>query len=98
MLVSRHPLENSPHHLTESTQEPIVTRMTEPQKRNRHLNDKTPYPINNWRECEPPLRDRGGIALWISQDAIDACPSRYSSLIGLPVCADSSIAVVMASV
>jgi hypothetical protein len=46
--------------------------MTEPPKRpNRHPTDKTAYRVKNWREYDQPLRDRGDITLWISQESID---------------------------
>jgi len=50
----------------------MVTRMSEPQKRNRQPKYKMRYRVKNWREYEQSLRDRGDITLWISQDAIDA--------------------------
>ena len=50
----------------------MVTRMTEPQKRNRHPDYRTAYRVDNWREYEQSLRARGDIRLWISQGAIDA--------------------------
>jgi hypothetical protein len=37
--------------------------MTEPHKRNRHPNYKTAYRVNNWREYDRALRDRGDITL-----------------------------------
>ena len=47
--------------------------MTEPHKRPyRHPKYKTAYRVNNWREYEQSLRDRGDITLWLSHDAIDA--------------------------
>jgi hypothetical protein len=47
--------------------------MTEPHKRPyRHPKYKTAYRINNGREYEQSLRDRGDVTRWISQDAIDA--------------------------
>jgi Transposase DDE domain len=53
--------------------QPTVKRMTEPHKRShRPPIYKTAYRVKNWREYDQSLRDRGDIALWISQDAIDA--------------------------
>jgi hypothetical protein len=53
--------------------QPTVKRMTEPHKRpHRHPKYKTAYRVKNWREYDQSLRDRGDMALWISQDAIDA--------------------------
>jgi hypothetical protein len=47
--------------------------MTEAHKRAyRHPKYKTAYRVNNWREYDQALRDRGHITLWISQEAIDA--------------------------
>ena len=46
--------------------------MTEPHKRNRHPKYKTAYRVNNWREYEQSLRDRGNITLWITPEAIAA--------------------------
>ena len=41
----------------------MVTRMTEPQKRNRYPKYKTAFRVKNWRECEQSLCDRGDIIL-----------------------------------
>ena len=47
--------------------------MTEPHKQShRHPKYTTAYRVKNWRGYDQSLRDRGDIALWISQDAIDA--------------------------
>ena len=65
--------------------------MTESHKRpHRHPKYKTAYHVKNWHEYDQPLRDRGDIILWISQDAIDAwtlplpgkrgAPPRYSDV------------------
>src|SRR4029450_661028 len=35
----------------------------------RHPKYKTAYHVNNWREYEQSLRDRGDITLWISAEA-----------------------------
>ena len=75
----------------------MVKRMTEPQKRNRHPKYKTAYRINNWREYEQSLRDRGDITLWISQDAIDAWRSPMSGKRGAqPVYSDLAIETALA--
>jgi hypothetical protein len=51
----------------------MVKRMTEPHKRSyRHPKYKTAYRVNNWREYEQSLRDRGDITLWVSLEAIPA--------------------------
>jgi hypothetical protein len=47
--------------------------MTESQKRpHRHPKYKTAYRVNNWREYDQLLRDRGDITLWISHDVLTA--------------------------
>jgi hypothetical protein len=47
--------------------------MPEPHKRaNRHPTYKTAYRVNNWREYDQALRNRGDITLWLSQDTTDA--------------------------
>ena len=75
----------------------MVTRMTEPQKRNRHPNFKTPYRVKNWREYEQSLRARGDITLWISQDAIDAWRAPMTGKRGAqPVYADIAIETALA--
>ena len=66
--------------------------MTEPHKRNRHPKYKTAYRVNNWREYEQSLRDRGDMTLWISQDAIDAwTPPQTGKRGAQPVYSDAAI-------
>ena len=75
----------------------MVTRMTEPQKRNRHPDYRTAYRVKNWREYEQSLRDRGDITLWISQDAIDAWRAPMTGKRGAqPVYADIAIETALA--
>jgi len=38
----------------------------------RHPKYKTVYRVKNWPEYEKPLRNRGNITVWFSQDAIKA--------------------------
>ena len=38
----------------------------------RHPKYKTQYRVKNWPEYDKSLSDRGDIAIWFSQDAIDA--------------------------
>jgi hypothetical protein len=75
----------------------MVTRMTEPQKRNRHPKYKTPFRVNNWREYEQSLRARGDITLWISQEAIDAwTPAQTGKRGAQPVYSDLAIETALA--
>ena len=75
----------------------MVTRMTEPQKRNRHPKYKTPFRVKNWREYEQSLRARGDITLWISQDAIEAWRAPMTGKRGAqPVYADIAIETALA--
>jgi len=75
----------------------MVTRMTEPHKRNRHPKFKTPYRVRNWREYEQSLRARGDITLWISQGAIDAWQAPMTGKRGAqPVYADIAIETALA--
>ena len=47
--------------------------MSEPHKRTyRHPKYKTSYRVKNWPEYEKSLRDRGDIAVWFSQEAVEA--------------------------
>ena len=70
----------------------MVTRMSEPQKRNRHPKYKTAYRVKNWCEYEQSLRARGDITLWISQDAIDAwTPLQTGKRGAQPVYSDMAI-------
>jgi hypothetical protein len=47
--------------------------MYEPHKRSyRHPKYKTAYRVKNWPEYEKALRTRGDIAIWLSEEAIDA--------------------------
>ena len=51
----------------------MVKRMTEPHKRPyQHPKYKIAYRVNNGREYEQSLRDRGDITLWISPETISA--------------------------
>lgn len=53
--------------------QPMVKRMTEPHKRPyQHPKYKIAYRVNNGREYEQSLRDRGDITLWISPETISA--------------------------
>ena len=75
----------------------MVTRMSEPQKRNRHPDYKTAYCVTNWREYEQSLRARGDITLWISQDAIDAwTPPQTGKRGAQPVYSDLAIETALA--
>jgi Transposase DDE domain len=67
--------------------------MTDPHKRaHRHPKYKTAYRVNNWREYEQSLRDRGDITLWISQEAIDAwTPPQTGKRGAQPVYSDAAI-------
>jgi hypothetical protein len=59
--------------------------MTEPHTRpNRHPTYKTAYRVTNWREYDKSLRDRGHIALWISQEAIDTWTPPQTGQKGAP--------------
>ena len=70
----------------------MVKRMTELQKRNRYPKYKIAYRVNNWREYEQSLRDRGDITLWIGQEAIDAWTPPQSGKCGAqPVYSDGAI-------
>ena len=76
----------------------MVTRMTEPQQQNRHPKYRTAYHVNNWREYEHSLRDRGNMTLWISQDAIDAWTSAQTGKRGAqPVYSDWAFETAIAS-
>ena len=80
------------HYLTGSIRQLMVTRMTEPQKRNRHPDYKTAFRVKSWREYEQSLRARGDITLWFSQDAIDAWRAPMTGRRWVqPVCADIAI-------
>lgn len=72
--------------------------MTEPHKRaNRHPKYTTAYRVNNWREYEKSLRDRGDITLWISHEAIDAwTPPQTGKRGAQPVYADTAIETALA--
>ena len=67
--------------------------MTDPHKRaHRHPKYKTAYRVNNWREYEQALRDRGDITLWISPEAIDAwTPPQTGKRGAQPVYSDAAI-------
>lgn len=67
--------------------------MTEPHKRaKRHPNYKTAYRVNNWREYDQALRNRGDITFWISQDAVDAwTPPQTGKRGAQPVYSDIAI-------
>src|SRR5438874_3691155 len=71
----------------------MVSTMTDPHKRaHRHPKDKTAYRVNNWREYEQSLRDRGDITLWISQEAIDAwTPPQTGKRGAQPVYSDAAL-------
>jgi hypothetical protein len=73
--------------------QPTVKRMTEPHKRpHRPPKYKMAYRVNNWREYDQSLRARGGITLWISQDAIDAWTAPMTGKRGAqPVYSDLAI-------
>jgi hypothetical protein len=73
--------------------QPTVKRMTEPHKQPyRHPKYKAAYRVKNWREYDKSLRGRGNIALWISQDAIDAwTPPQTGKRGAQPVYADVAI-------
>jgi hypothetical protein len=59
--------------------------MAEPHKRpNRHPKYQTVYCVKNWREYDKSLRDRGDIALWNSQEAIDTWTPPQTGQKGAP--------------
>lgn len=72
--------------------------MTEAHKRpSRHPKYKTAYRVNNWREYEQSLRDRGDITLWISPEAIAAWRAPMTGKRGAqPIYADIAIETALA--
>ncbi|MFC1762569.1 IS5 family transposase [Planctomycetota bacterium] len=58
----------------------------------RHPKYKTAYRVKNWPEYEKSLRDRGDIAIWFSQEAIEAwTPKKNGKWGGQPVYSDIAI-------
>lgn len=76
----------------------MVKRMTEPHKRPyRHPKYKTAYRVNNWREYDQSLRDRGDITLWITPEAISAWRAPMTGTRGAqPIYADIAIETAIA--
>ena len=63
--------------------------MPEPQ---RHPTYTTAYRVNNWREYEPSLRDRGDITLWVRPEALSAWRAPMTGKRGAqPIDADIAI-------
>ena len=49
--------------------QPMVKPMTESHKRPyRHPKYKTAYRVNNWRNYDQALRDRGNVPLWLTRE------------------------------
>jgi hypothetical protein len=72
--------------------------MTESHKRpHRHPKYKTAYRVNNWREYDQLLRDRGDITLWISHDVLTAWRAPMTGKRGAqPVYSDIAIETMLA--
>lgn len=72
--------------------------MPEPHKRPyRHPTYKTAYRVNNWREYEQSLRDRGDIPLWVSPEVISAWRAPMTGKRGAqPIYADIAIETALA--
>ena len=71
----------------------MVQRMTEPHKRpHRHPKYQTAYRVNNWREYEQAVRNRGDLTLWMSPEAIAAWRAPMTGTRGAqPVYSDVAI-------
>jgi len=76
----------------------MVKRMTEPHKRPyQHPKYKIAYRVNNGREYEQSLRDRGDITLWISPETISAWRAPMTGKRGAqPIDADIAIDTALA--
>jgi Transposase DDE domain len=76
----------------------MVKSMRESHKRaHRHPKYKTAYRVNNWREYDQSLRDRGDVTLWISQDVIAAWRAPMTGKRGAqPVYSDIAIETTLA--
>jgi hypothetical protein len=72
--------------------------MTESHKRpHRHPKYKTAYRVNNWREYDQLLRDRGDITLWISHDVLTAWRAPMTGKRGAqPVYSDIALETMLA--
>jgi hypothetical protein len=71
--------------------------MPEPHKRAyRHPQYKTAYRVQNWRDYDQALRDRGDITLWLSHEAIDAwTPPQTGRRGAQPVYSDLAIETIL---